>query len=157
MRLPQRLIVATTAPARPALHTQADTSGQQQICVLYTHARAPHSREARARGSTVHLTSTHAPPSHAPCCINRHGAPPQKGADALAVPAVPLYDSDDETTDSAVISALASRFSGPSLHIQQQHRSDASTSLTFCDQAIFWAPNLTCHHAVCLSFLPRPQ
>lgn len=42
--------------------------------------------------------------------VLRHGSPECQDADALAVPAVPLYDSDDETTDSAVISALASKW-----------------------------------------------
>lgn len=33
----------------------------------------------------------------------------QKGINMQTVPSAPLYDSDDETTDTAVISALASK------------------------------------------------
>jgi hypothetical protein len=47
------------------------------------------------------------PASCFPC---RHGSPGCQDTDALTVPAVPLYDSDDETTDSAVVSALASKW-----------------------------------------------
>jgi hypothetical protein len=42
----------------------------------------------------------------------------QKGINMQTIPSAPLYDSDDETTDTAVISALASKQGLPLIHVK---------------------------------------
>jgi hypothetical protein len=74
-------------------------------CCIQSYCEAEAVRRNPCLPCTAHAAA------HA-CLLSvlRHGSPECQDADALAVPAVPLYDSDDETTDSAVISALASKW-----------------------------------------------